>query len=274
MTQAACERHHRRAGPRKLPVRLLLLGGGLWFLLAVLPGPTPGWAVLRDGEFIRNNARPYVAQAQATLKEYEQKLREGTGDRQHLLLELARVCCTLGELAEDRQRLAYYEQGTRYARRLLQEWPGSVGGRYWLALNLAGEAEVGGGGRALRLLPEIVELLEQVSAHDPAYDQAGAHRALGSIYGEAPAWPLSVGDLGKALHHLTLAVQLAPENSTNRLFLGYILLQLGRIEPAREELTRVFQATQHSFWPLGVEHDRREAKRLLATLPQADKRGG
>jgi tetratricopeptide (TPR) repeat protein len=193
-------------------------------------------------------------------------LGQGQGDRGTTLIRLSRVCYNLGELVEDSQRLAYYENGKYFAELLAKEQPARVEGHYWLASNLSGVAEVGGAGRALRLLPEIVEILYKASSMDPAYDQAGSHRALGSIFCEAPAWPISVGDLNKSLHHLTLAVRIAPDNSTNHLFLAYTLIQLGREQEARAALNRVFKSTQHSVWPLGVEHDRREARRLLKKL--------
>lgn len=228
--------------------------------------PTNSWAVLRDSEFIRQNSPPYVAQAQKALKGYEKDLRQGKGERENILLRLAQVCYNLGELAEDSQRLAYYEKGRDYAELLRKEKPGWVKGHYWLAQNLSGVAEVGGAGRALRSLPEIVEILEKVALSDPIYDQAGAHRALGSIFYEAPDWPLSVGDPEKALQHLTRAVEISPKNSTNQLFLGDLLIRLGKKQEAQAAFAKVFTSTQHSVWPQGVEHDCREARRLLAKL--------
>lgn len=234
------------------------------FILGVFP-PT-GWAQLRDEEFIRQQASPYLEQFQKELVANEQAWHQGKGGRLTTLIQLARVCFRLGELAESGQRLAYYEKGKYYAEILAREQPDRVEGHYWLAAHLAGIAEVGGAGRALQLLPKVVEIFEKAASLDPAYDQAGSHRALGSIFCEAPAWPLSVGDLNKARHHLTEAVRIAPENSTNHLYLGYTHLQLGNLPEARAALEQVFRATSHAVWPPGVEHDRREARRLLRKI--------
>ena len=248
------------------------LFGRFWLGLLALAfivsffGPTNSWAILRDSEFIRQNSLPYVAQAQKDLEKFEKDLRHGKGRQEDILLQLARVCYNLGELTEDSQRLAYYEKGRVYAELLLKEKPGWVEGHYWLAQNLSGVAEVGGAGQALPSLPEIVKVLEKVAVSDPTYDQAGGHRALGSIFYEAPDWPLSVGDPEKALQHLTLAVEIAPENSTNHLLLGDLLIRLGKKQEAHAALAKVFTSTQHTVWPPGVEHDRREARRLLAKL--------
>lgn len=235
------------------------------FLMAVyLPGR--GFAQLRDEEFIRRHAPPYIARFQKDLEAWQRYWHQGTGERVALLVRLSRVCFNLGELAEHGQRAAYYEKGKYFAQILVTEQPARVEGHYWLGVNLGGLAEVGGAGRALRLLPEIVETLTKAALLDPAYDQAGTHRALGSIFCEAPPWPISVGNLDKALHHLTLAVCIAPKNSTNRLYLGYTLMRFGRLSEARAELQRVFQATANTVWLPGVEHDRREARSLLKKL--------
>ncbi len=253
-----------KKGPR---IRILPWLGFLFvFLLGGPCHPVKGWAQLRDSAFIRQNAPPYLARALKELEACEKDLAQGKGDRGTTLIRLSRACYNLGELAEDGQRLKYYEKGKYFAELLAKEQPARVEGYYWLASNLSGVAEVGGAARALRLLPEVVEIFYKASSMDPAYDQAGSHRALGSIFCEAPAWPISVGDLNKSLHHLTLAVQIAPENSTNHLFLGYALIQLGRGQEAQAALNHVFKSTKHSVWPPGVEHDRREARRLLKKL--------
>ena len=116
------------------------------------------------------------------------------------------------------------------------------------------------------MLPRHPKELKAALALDPAYDQAGAHRILGRIYYEAPGPPFSVGDRQKSLEHLTQAVRLAPDNSTNHLSLAETLLKLGKPEEARRELEAVLKATRHAIWPRGVADDRREAQKLLAKL--------
>ncbi len=241
------------------------------FLLAWFSGPAR--AQLRDEAFIRRQAPPYIARFKEELAAGEKDWHQGKGDRGAVLIRLCRVCFNLGELAEPGQRQVYYEKGKQFAEILVREQPGRVEGHYWLAANLAGMAETGGPGTALRILPEVIEIFNKAASTDPVYDQAGAHRALGSIFCEAPPWPVSVGDLGRARHHLGLAVRIAPENSTNHLYLGYTLLQLGKRAEARAALQRVFRATSHSVWPPGVEHDRREARRLLKKLEDRKRPG-
>jgi tetratricopeptide (TPR) repeat protein len=227
-------------------------------------GALKGRGEMRDVEFIQEHSQPYVAKALQDLEEYKRDFLQNNGERSNNLLRLSKLFATLGELAETEQRLDYYEKGKYYAGMMTREYPAWADGHYWLALNLCGVAEVGGAGRALRLLPEIVEHLERAADIDPTYDQAGPHRVLGRIYSEAPAWPLSVGDIFKSRQHLELAVKIAPENSTNHLFLAETLMHLGKKKEALAELDKVFKSTKHATWPLGVEQDRREAHRLLA----------
>ncbi|MDI6852572.1 MAG: hypothetical protein QME75_03060 [Deltaproteobacteria bacterium] len=246
--------------------------GGVFILLAAAATlfPHESFAQLRDEEYIRRHAQPYISRFLKELKAYERDLPKAKSGRRAALTRLSRVCFNLGELTEHRHRLAWYEKGKSFAEILVKEEPGRVEGHYWLGTNLGGMAEVGGAGLALQTLPELVKIFAKAASIDPVYDQAGAHRSLGGIFGQAPAWPISVGDLNKSLHHLALAVQIAPENSTNHLFLGYTLMQMGRSAEARAALQRVFEATAHSVWPPGVEHDRREARRLLKELDAAD----
>lgn len=253
-------------GLRRLVNILVQLGWFFFILAALVLIPEKSSAQLRDEEFIKRQAQPHISRFLHELKTFERDLPQASSGRRAGLIRLSRVCFNLGELAEHSRRLAYYEKGKSFAELLVKEQPGRVEGHYWLGLNLGGVAEVGGAGHALQLLPQLVEIFVTAASMDPAYDQAGAHRSLGGIFGQAPAWPISVGDLDKSLHHLALAVQIAPENSTNHLYLGYTLIQMDRLPEARAALQRVFEATTHSVWPPGVEHDRREARRLLKEL--------
>ena len=76
--------------------------------------------------------------------ELKKRLPQAGAGRVAVLTWLARVSFILGNLAEQSQRQQYYEKGRGYAEALLREQPGGVAGRYWLAVNLCGLADVGG----------------------------------------------------------------------------------------------------------------------------------
>ena len=142
------------------------------------------------------------------------------------LIEMARLCFILGELTGGDERLIYFNKGKSYSESLVQEQPDRVEGHYWLALNLCGIAETLGAGNALLLIPTIVDHLETARLLDETYDQGGPLRVLGRIYCRAPDWPLSEGNLSKSLKRLRTAVTIAPENSTNHLYLAKTLIEL------------------------------------------------
>jgi Tfp pilus assembly protein PilF len=106
-------------------------------------------------------------------------------------------------------------------------------------------------------------LLQATLSIDEAYDQAGAHRVLGRIYFMAPGWPLSEGDVSKSIQHLAAAVEIAPENSTNHLFLAETLHCMGRGTEANRELEKVLAVTMHALWPQGLEDDQKRAQELM-----------
>lgn len=224
---------------------------------------------MQEVDFFKLNSSSYVTKSLQDYEAHQRNLSQGNGERANTLIRLAQICNILGELVDGEHRLAYYEKGKDYAELLIKENPVWADGHYWKAINLCGVAEVGGAGRALRLLPEIVEAMEKAAAVDPTIDQAGPHRVLGRIFSEAPAWPISVGDINKSLQHLTLAVQIAPNNTTNHLYLAETLLRLNKHQEARVELDKVFRSTQHAMWPLGVEQDRCEARLMLAKLKKS-----
>ena len=80
--------------------------------------------------------------------------------------------------------------------------------------------------------------MEKALKGNPAYDQAGPHRVLGRIFFECPAWPLSVGSLPESRRSPAKAVAIAPENSTNHLFLAETLLKMGKKEEGRRNWSR------------------------------------
>lgn len=217
------------------------------------------------GDALLQNPNLTVQMAQQALDLYEEQLIRG-GDKIVLLPRLSRTCFVLGDMAPREERAPYYDKGLAYAERLVEADPCQAAGHYWKALNLCGQADVGRRMTGFKLLPKIVAALKECLTLDETYDQAGAHRVLGRIYFEAPPWPISVGDKKKSLHHLSAAARLAPDNSTNHLYLAETLLDLKDKAQARQELEKVLQAKSHAIRPKGLEEDYREARRLLEDL--------
>jgi len=235
---------------------LIMLGGGS-------PAAGAESGRLSEADKLLQSPNLDLAQARQALDIYESALPTAGSERLPLLIKLARGYFILGDLADKGPRRGYYEKGRNYAEQLLREQPDRVESHYWLALNLAGLANTGGKTEGYKLLPRIMEGLQRSLLLDPAYDQAGGHRVLGRIYYEAPGWPLSVGNLEKSLQHLRQATALAPDNSTNHLYLAETLTRLDQEAEAKRELEKVLKSNRHAVWPQGVEDDRQQARHLL-----------
>ncbi|ABK16283.1 tetratricopeptide repeat protein [Syntrophobacter fumaroxidans] len=203
------------------------------------------------------------AEARRKVNQYETELQRNGGRRDIALVELARLCFTLGELGEKSESELHFNKGRYYAECLSKEQPARVEGHYWLAMNLAGLARAGGAGRSLRLLSVIVDELKVALGIDETYDKGGPHRVLGRIRCKAPVWPLSEGNMDQSLEHLRAAVVIAPENSTNHLFLAETLYQLGKTEEAVQELERVVSSSCRAAYSAGARDDCQEALALL-----------
>ena len=233
-------------------------------------GAAPG--TLAEAEALLNSPALSMTQATRALSLYEGLLATGGAPRVLVLAHLGHTCFVLGQLVPETQGMGYYQKGQSYAETLIREEPNRVEGHYWLAMNLCGQADVGGKLLGRKLLPRILEELQRAIALDAAYDQAGAHRVLGRIYYEAPGWPLSVGDLEKSRQHLQAAVRLAPNTSTNHLYLAQTLLRLKDDPGAEQELRQVLKSTRGAVKPQDLEEDRREARRLLGEIQGGETR--
>ena len=234
------------------------------FLLVCLPGPLAA-ATLAEADRLLTEPEVTRAHLLRAWQLYQELLPAAGPQRQELLPRLARTAYLLGEESEGKARQPYYEKGRDYAQQLREEYPQQAAGPYWLALNLAGLADLNRW-QGRKLLPQIISHLNEAAVLDPGYDQAGPWRTLGRIYYEAPGPPFSVGNLAESRRLLEQAVALAPDNATNHLYLGETLLRLGDKERAIQELHQVLTAPRHADTPAGLAADRRRAREILATL--------
>jgi tetratricopeptide (TPR) repeat protein len=232
---------------------------------ASIPVPAASGA-LAEADALLKSPILNMSQADKALDLYEKVFTAKTAPRPLILAQLARACFIVGQLAPKKYSEGFYQKGRIYAETLIHEYPNRVEGHYWLALNLCGWADAAGYMMGRRLLPQIFGQLKKAVALDGAYDQAGPHRVLGRIYYEAPGWPMSVGDLRKSLDHLLTAVRLAPENSTNHLFLAQTMYRLRYTSLAEQQLEQVLKCTQYAIIPQNLKDDQKEARRLLVEI--------
>jgi tetratricopeptide (TPR) repeat protein len=249
------------------PTRCLKILGCLGLIiLSVTAGLSAAPDPMAEADALLQSPTLNAAQAERALNLYTGLLSCRSVPSTLILAKLARTCFIVGDITPKKYSEGYYRKGKIYAETLIREAPNQSEGHYWLAINLCGQADVGGYMMGRRLLPQIIEELKRAVSLDETYDQAGAHRVLGRIYYEAPAWPMSEGDMKKSLEHLQAAVRLAPDNSTNHLYLAQTLHSLHYRSLAQQQLEMVLKCTQYAVKPQDLEDDRQEARRLLADL--------
>ena len=84
------------------------------------------------------------------------------------------------------------------------------------------------------------------------------------LYYKLPGWPLSFGDNNRALEYMTAAVELAPDNTTYRLGLAELLLDMRRRDDAIALLEAVIEMPLTPDEPVENAEDKIKAQELLA----------
>jgi hypothetical protein len=119
------------------------------------------------------------------------------------------------------------------------------------------------------LAGKLRALAETAIALDETVEGAGGHRFLGRLHSEAPKIPFFTGwvDRDLALRHLRRALELAPEEPDNALFLATAILEHRPSESAEalDLLRRLAERQPRADHRVEDTHSLAEARRLLAT---------
>ena len=176
---------------------------------------------------------------QARFATADELSRRDLYDRGRRLAEegIARLAADLGHPALDLR--APEETATALAER-----PETAALFFWAAGHWGLWAETSGAFAAARqgVAGKIRDLARTAILVDERFETAGGHRILGRLHTEAPRIPLITGwvDRDLAVSHLERAVELAPDDPMNRLYLADALL---RFRPRRErEATAMLEA--------------------------------
>ena len=176
---------------------------------------------------------PVLAKTDRALAALERALSVAPDKAFAIQWRLSRACFLMTEvLGEKSQKHYYANRGTEYARKARSLNDKRVEPHYFLALNLSKVAEATSN---VQLITTMVKPASRAAGIDETYDSAGPLRYLGKVYLMAPAWPVSVGDPGKAIDTLERAVKLAPI-PLNRIFLGQAYYHDEEYEAAEQQL--------------------------------------
>ena len=144
-----------------------------------------------------------------------------------------------GQESNGTKRLADAQEGRKMAEAASKAFPEDATAHYLVAYLTGLEAE-NDRARGLELVP-VIEREALTAAHlNPSIDNGGPDRMLGELYLRAPSFPMSVGDLEKAIAHFKKAVRLAPNYLPNRLGLAEALTEDEESSEACQEIERIF----------------------------------
>src|SRR5262245_43997644 len=125
--------------------------------------------------------------------------------------KLSRANYWLGGHAPEAERRAFLEQGIEAGTKAIALEPNRPEGHFWMAANMGALAESFGLRAGLKYRNPIKRELEWVLAHDPAFLQGSADRALGRWYFKVPG--LFGGSSKKAEEHLRASLKYNPQSS-------------------------------------------------------------
>ncbi|HMJ91714.1 MAG TPA: hypothetical protein VK530_17965 [Candidatus Acidoferrum sp.] len=138
-------------------------------------------------------------------------------------------------VTRDSSRADIAHRGIDAARAVIAQDPNHAAAHYWLAMDLGQLARTKSLG-ALPLVKEMAREFLHARDLDEHVDYAGPDRSLGLLYRDAPGWPTSIGDKGRARSHLLRAVKLHPEFPENQLCLVETYEQWGERDRFDQQL--------------------------------------
>ena len=115
---------------------------------------------------------------------------------------------------------------------------------HYLSAYLAGLEARNDPGKGLELVPVIEREALTAARLNPNMENGGPDRMLGELYLKAPSFPMSVGDLEKAITHFRKAVELAPDFLQNRIGLAEALIENEDPSAACLEIEEIFVRLQ------------------------------
>ena len=152
-----------------------------------------------------------------------------------------------GRFADEgsRDRIDLFKRGMDYGKEAITLNPKAVYGNYWYASNMGMWGLCRGIMSSLKGIDPMRKSMQVVLGENENFFFGGPHRALGRLYHQAPGWPISIGNKGKAAEHLERAVAIGPDFMHNRLFLAEFLLDVGKKDKAREHIQWIIDRPLH-----------------------------
>lgn len=176
--------------------------------------------------------------------------------------KLSRSLRWRGDIASSsEEKLGYYKEGERWAKRAIDINPQSVGGHLMLGIAYGRIGETQGVMKSLSLISPIKKEMNAVLERDPSNDVA--HHVLGVLYRKVPG--LMGGSIKKSIEELQEAVRLNPASTPSYLDLAKSYLEKGEKKEASATLEKLL-LIDHPSDRVQSKRDRAEAEKLLVEL--------
>ena len=135
-----------------------------------------------------------------------------------------------------------YQRLAKEVHALTERYPNRAEPLVWEGVILSTYAGAKGGLGALSLIKQSRELLLAAEKIDASAEQGSIYTTLGSLYYEAPGWPISFGNNKTAENYLKKALMIDPDGIDPNYFYGDYLIERGRYAEAVEVLEQARRA--------------------------------
>ncbi|MDY0059484.1 MAG: tetratricopeptide repeat protein [Myxococcota bacterium] len=169
-----------------------------------------------------------------------QKVLEEDPSNAEAAWKLSRAAVWWGDHAPKGKREEIHKKGMNWGKQAIKLDPQNPEAHYWTAANMGSYGRAHGIMESLSMIKPMKAECETILRLDKNYWRA--HMLLGMLYREAPGWPVSIGDDGKAVEELKRAVALAPRIPRALFELGLGYLENGDEELARKTLQQAIDA--------------------------------
>ncbi|NIT56998.1 MAG: hypothetical protein GWN00_12410 [Aliifodinibius sp.] len=145
-------------------------------------------------------------------------------------------------LSEDEQKQVY-DKGRNLGEKMMERYPDSIPIKFWYAANIGRWADVHGFLKAATngISKKLRRVCKEIIKEDPQYQDGGGYRILAQVHFYSPNIPIVMGwpSKDKAFELVQKALEIAPENLTNKMLYANILLELGRDKEAKKQLYEI-----------------------------------
>lgn len=150
------------------------------------------------------------------------------------------------ELSNDQQK-DIYQKGKNLGEKMIDRYPDSVPIKFWYAANIGRWADVHSFARAATsgISNKLRRICKDIIESNPEYQDGGGYRILAQVHFYSPNIPIVMGwpSKDKALELVEKALNIAPENPTNKMLYANILLEFDRRQEAKKLLQEISHMT-------------------------------